>query len=107
MFKRFRSVSMLLFLGGISVGVAHATPSMLEANVVQQSNVCKGVVKDAQGETIIGASVVVKGTTNGTITGFDGDFTLESAKKGDILEISFVGYVSQEVKWNGEPLKLP
>lgn len=97
---------MLLFLGGISVGVAHATPSMLEANVVQQSNVCKGVVKDAQGETIIGASVVVKGTTNGTITGFDGDFTLESAKKGDILEISFVGYVSQEVKWNGEPLKI-
>lgn len=79
---------------------------MLEANVVQQSNVCKGVVKDAQGETIIGASVVVKGTTNGTITGFDGDFTLESAKKGDILEISFVGYVSQEVKWNGEPLKI-
>lgn len=67
---------------------------------------CKGVVKDAQGETIIGASVVVKGTTNGTITGFDGDFTLESAKKGDILEISFVGYVSQEVKWNGEPLKI-
>lgn len=66
----------------------------------------KGVVKDAQGETIIGASVVVKGTTNGTITGFDGDFTLESAKKGDILEISFVGYVSQEVKWNGEPLKI-
>lgn len=106
MFKRFRSVSMLLFLGGISVGVAHATPSMLEANVVQQSNVCKGVVQDAQGETIIGASVVVKGTTNGTITGFDGDFTLESAKKGDILEISFVGYVSQEVKWNGEPLKI-
>ena len=106
MFKRFRFVSMLLFLGGISVGVAHATPSMLEANVVQQSNVCKGVVKDAQGETIIGASVVVKGTTNGTITGFDGDFTLESAKKGDILEISFVGYVSQEVKWNGEPLKI-
>lgn len=106
MFKRFRSVSMLLFLDGISVGVAHATPSMLEANVVQQSNVCKGVVQDAQGETIIGASVVVKGTTNGTITGFDGDFTLESAKKGDILEISFVGYVSQEVKWNGEPLKI-
>ena len=57
MFKRFRSVSMLLFLGGISVGVAHATPSMLEANVVQQSNVCKGVVQDAQGETIIGANV--------------------------------------------------
>lgn len=45
MFKRFRSVSMLLFLGGISVGVAHATPSMLEANVVQQSNVCKVLYK--------------------------------------------------------------
>lgn len=86
MFKRFRSVSMLLFLGGISVGVAHATPSMLEANVVQQSNVCKGVVKDAQGETIIGASVVVKGTTNGTITGFDGDFTRKVPRRAISLK---------------------
>lgn len=106
MFKRFRSVSMLLFLGSISVGVANAIPSMQETSVFQQNGVCKGVVKDTQGETIIGASVVIKGTTTGTITGLDGDFSLDNVKIGDILEISFVGYVSQEVKWNGEPLKI-
>ena len=39
-------------------------------------------VKDATGETVIGASVVVKGTTNGTITGIDGDFSLSGVKKG-------------------------
>ena len=48
-----------------------------------------GNVKDDKGEPLIGASVLVKGTTNGTITGIDGDFTLANVKKGDILEISF------------------
>lgn len=52
---------------------------------LQQNNTCKGVVKDAQGETIIGASVIVKGTTNGTITGLDGDFSLNNVKKGTLL----------------------
>ena len=65
---------------------------------------CKGVVKDATGETIIGASVVVKGTTNGTITGLDGDFSLNNVKKGDIIEISFVGFTTQAFTWNGQDL---
>lgn len=47
-------------------------------------------------EAIIGASVVVKGTTNGTITNFDGKFTL-SAKEGDILIVSYIGYKTQEL----------
>ena len=78
MFKNFKSVSMLLFLGGISTGIASAIPvsGVSGMNIVQQGSVCKGVVKDANGETIIGASVVVKGTTNGTITGLDGDFEI-------------------------------
>ena len=57
-------------------------------------------------ETVIGASVVVKGTTNGTITGLDGDFSLSNVKKGDIIQISFVGYITQEVLWNGTPLNV-
>lgn len=73
---------------------------------LQQNNTCKGVVKDAQGETIIGASVIVKGTTNGTITGLDGDFSLNNVKKGDIIEVSFVGYTSQEIKWDGTDLNV-
>ena len=48
------------------------------------------------GEAVIGANVVVKGTTNGTITDFDGNFTL-TANKGDIIVISFIGYQPQEL----------
>ena len=61
----------------------------------------KGIVKDQTGETVIGASVVEKGTTNGTITGVDGDFTLTVSSQG-ILQISFVGYKTQEVAVNGQ-----
>lgn len=59
--------------------------------------VVKGIVKDTTGEPIIGANVIVKGTTNGTITDFDGNFLL-NANKGDIIIISFIGYRSQEAQ---------
>ena len=58
------------------------------------------------GETVIGASVVVKGTTNGTITGLDGDFSLSNVKKGDIIQISFVGYQTVEIPWDGQPMNV-
>ena len=61
-----------------------------------QSITVKGTVKDTAGESIIGANVVVKGTTNGTITDLDGHFQLD-ANKGDIIVISFIGYQSQEL----------
>ncbi|MBT9895698.1 SusC/RagA family TonB-linked outer membrane protein [Phocaeicola massiliensis] len=73
---------------------------------MQQNGVCNGVVTDTTGETVIGASVVVKGTTNGTITGLDGDFSLSGVTKGSILVVSFVGYQNTEVKWNGQPLTI-
>ena len=56
----------------------------------QEVNV-SGVVTDATGETIIGASVVEKGTTNGTVTDIDGKFTIK-VKKGAQLEFSYIGY---------------
>ena len=62
----------------------------------QQTKKIKGCVKDATGEPIIGASVVEKGTTNGTITDFDGNFTLTLS--GNELQISYIGYLSQVVK---------
>lgn len=80
--------------------------TLIHSGITQQDGVCKGVVKDNQGETVIGASVVVKGSTNGTITGLDGDFTLNNVKRGDVIQISYIGYVSQEVVWQGTPLDI-
>lgn len=54
-----------------------------------------GTVKDANGEPIIGATVVEKGTTNGTVTDFDGNYTLELSENG-MLAVSYIGYKSQE-----------
>ena len=62
----------------------------------------KGVVKDSKfGDPIIGASVLVKGTTNGTISDMDGNFTLAAPKDGT-LTISYIGYKSQEIPVNGQ-----
>lgn len=99
---------MMLFLLGSASGTmyAAASPKVADVNITQQTGTCTGVVLDANGETVIGAAVVVKGTTNGTVTDFDGKFTLEGVKKGDLIEISFVGYATQTIKWNGQSVKI-
>ena len=56
----------------------------------------KGIVKDQIGEPVIGANVLVRGTTNGVITNVNGEFIL-SASKSDVLVVSFVGYATQEI----------
>lgn len=108
MLKRLQSVSMVLFLGTLFSGtISTATASGANSfATTQQVGICKGLVKDATGESVIGASVVVKGTTNGTITDFDGNFSLDGIKKGDVIVISYVGYQTQEIKWNGSPLNV-
>jgi len=99
---------MVLFLGTLFSGtISTATASGANSfATTQQAGICKGLVKDATGESVIGASVVVKGTTNGTITDFDGNFSLDGIKKGDVIVISYVGYQTQEIKWNGSPLNV-
>lgn len=106
--RKFRFVSLMLFLGFISSGMAYSVPryAVSESNAVQQGTVCKGVVKDATGETVIGATVVVKGTTNGTVTGIDGDFQLSNVERGAVIQISFIGYQTVEVTWQGTPLQV-
>ncbi|MDR3119633.1 MAG: SusC/RagA family TonB-linked outer membrane protein [Mediterranea sp.] len=97
----------LLLLAYFLIGTAQASPTSHEtagAGITQQSDACSGLVKDATGEPVIGASVYVKGTTNGTITGLDGTFALADAKAGDILVVSFIGYKTQEVAFEGRPL---
>ena len=97
----------MLFLMGASTGAAYAaSPAGVDdVKITQQSGTATGTVVDAMGP-VIGASVVVKGTTNGIITDFDGNFSLSGVKKGDILVISFVGYETLEVKWEGTPLTI-
>ena len=108
MLKRLKSVSMMLFLMGASTGAAYAVsnPGITDVKIAQQDGACTGIVKDATGETVIGASVVVKGTTNGTITGIDGDFSLSNVKKGDVIVISFVGYISVKKSFGMENLSM-
>ena len=109
MLTKIKSVSMLLALAGISsTGAVYAVavPEVDNIQSVQQESTCTGVVKDATGETIIGASVLVKGTTVGTITGLDGDFSLSDVEKGSVIQISFVGYKTVEVVWNGQPINV-
>ena len=66
---------------------------------VQQSKKITGTVVDSQGP-IIGASVVVKGTSNGIATDFDGNFTL-NVNQGETIQISYIGYLTKEIKVDG------
>lgn len=79
---------------------------LLSVGAYAQQVSVKGTVKDQTGESVIGANVLVKGTTNGVITDIDGKFEL-SANKNDVLVISFVGFTSQEVPVStGKPLMI-
>ena len=62
-----------------------------------QALTVNGLVVDSNGEPIIGANVLEKGTTNGSLTDVDGKFTL-NVRQGAVLQISFIGYKTQEVK---------
>lgn len=73
---------------------------MTPLGVLAQNIQLTGVVTDAANEPVIGASVVEKGTTNGVITDFDGNFTLNVPAKSTLI-ISYVGYASQEIPVNG------
>lgn len=70
------------------------------AGTQQNQKVVTGVIKDESGEPVIGANVVEKGTTNGTITDAEGRFSLNVASDAT-LTVSYIGYVSQEFKVNG------
>ena len=75
-------------------GFAQAAPA---DNTTQATNTVTGVVRDANGEAIIGANVIEKGTSNGTITDFDGKFTLTTEKNATLV-VSYVGMKEKEVR---------
>ena len=71
-------------------------------NILAQGKIITGVILDKTGETVIGASVLVKGTTNGTITDVDGNFTLNNVQENAVLQVSFVGYKTQDIALKGQ-----
>ena len=74
-----------------------------EVAIVQQvGRSVKGVVVDDKGEPVIGATVMVKGSTNGTITDFDGNFILNDVSSNASLIVSYVGYVTETISVNGK-----
>ena len=78
------------------------------AAVVQQQAVCKGTVVDSNGEPVVGASVfaVSNGHKKGSVTDLDGNFEIDGIASGSSLTISYVGYKTQQVTWNGKDLKV-
>ena len=104
--KRFVS---LLGLASVCLSLS-ATPEgnsvSLDTNYsAQQNKVVKGRVIDQNGDAVIGASVLVKGTTRGTITDVDGNFSVDVAK-GESLVISYIGFVEQEIVPTGKDLTI-
>lgn len=97
------TLSLLIAASATSMASASVTPGITKTATVNASNVT-GVVVDASGVPLIGVNVLEKGTTNGTITDFDGKFTLNVSSPNAKLVISYIGYVSQEVSApkNGE-----
>ena len=96
----------LLTIGIISGWTATAFANIPHLQITQQASSCKGTVKDVMGEPIIGASVMVEGTTNGVITDLDGNFSLSNVQKGASIIISYIGYGTQTIKWDGQPLSI-
>lgn len=81
---------------------AENTHEVTVLNAQQQTRKAVGVVTDKTGEAIIGANVIVKGTTNGTITDMDGRFELDVPNNAT-LQVSYIGFNTQEIVFTGQP----
>ncbi|MGL5563613.1 MAG: SusC/RagA family TonB-linked outer membrane protein [Tannerellaceae bacterium] len=103
--RNFRKFKSILFATLLAPTIAIAspetsnevTPMTTSSAVTQQQRTIKGSVIDGMGEPLIGVSISLKGTRVGTVTDFDGNFSI-NAKTGDVLVLSYVGFAPQEVK---------
>lgn len=99
--KVVQTMKLALILPFFSITVAFASENATKGNneseiVQQRGQVVAGKVFDKSGEPIIGANVIIKGTTNGTVTDLDGNFSLEVPENAT-LQISYIGYLTQEI----------
>ena len=80
--------------------------ALLFVGIAAEARVISGTVKDQTGETIISASVVVKGTTLGTVTDFDGNYTIDVPDDAKVLVFSYIGMVTQEINITGDVINV-
>jgi TonB-linked SusC/RagA family outer membrane protein len=92
----------LLIGAGVPWSANAASP---EVTIQQQTRRVTGTVKDVKGEPLLGVNVIVRGTTNGTVTDFDGNYSLEIGTN-DVLVFSYIGYVSQTLPVSGTVLNV-
>lgn len=104
----FLSSRRILAMAALASGVALSPQTVMASQVaqsVQQTGTVKGQIVDASGEPVIGATVRVKGSKEGTITDLGGNFTLK-AEAGAILEVSYIGFKPLTAKATNAPMKL-
>ena len=96
------------YLQPINAASAEDLPNVTgRMTITQQTFTVSGVVTDTNGEPIIGANVIEKGTTNGAVTDFDGKFSLSLQNKQSILVVTYIGYNTKEIPaGNGSPLTI-
>ena len=99
-----KRTNVCFLLGALALIGGTAVPTTAMANdyyVVQQTSTLTGTVFDETGEPLTGASVTVAGTTNGATVDLNGKFELKNVKKGAKINVSFIGYASQQLTWDG------
>lgn len=100
-----KSINLLVFAAALCAAPAAAASwanTLPGTPVSQQDGKLRGTVTDEFGP-VTGATVMVKGTTNGTVTDASGNFTLQ-ARKGDVIQVSFIGYLTREIAYSGQPV---
>lgn len=92
----------------LCVPAAGASGNMSDSEVQaqQQRKAATGLVVDKNGEGVVGAGVMVKGTNKGGVTDVDGNFSVANVEVGSVLQISSIGYKTVEVVWNGQDIKV-
>ncbi len=108
MTNHLKSLAVVLMAATASAGTALATPinEAAPAAVQPATATCTGVVTDADGEPMLGASVRVIGTSHGTSTNLDGRFSIPNVAVGSTIQVTYVGCTPVEVKWTGAELKI-
>lgn len=100
--RLLQSIPVITGLFVVANGHADPITTIDSKLIVQQTSTITGKVLDSNGEALIGVNVLEKGTTNGTITDFNGNFTLNLSSSNSTLVFSYIGYVSQEISAKGK-----
>ena len=92
-----KAATCFFLIAGAGMSPVFCTSGM-KMEITQQTVTVSGVVKDRKGEPIIGANIMEKGTTNGTITDFDGKYRLNVKGSQSVLVISYIGYKTRSLR---------